>query len=96
MAPNRHRYRIARTLRRSRTIAGGLLMFAGTLGGIFSDAVSVALDAATQFAALAPVAGLAAALGVETKAAMTGLALAGLALSVFARLHDAHTGANTR
>jgi hypothetical protein len=83
---------ITRTLRRSRTISGALLTFAGTIGSIFADAVSVVMDAATQFTMLAPVAGIAAALGLDTKATMVGLALSGLALSVFARLNDAMKG----
>ena len=87
---------VANAFRRSRTISGALLTFGATVGGIFSDAVSVAMDAATQFSMLAPIAGIAAALGLETKTTMTGLALAGLAMSMFARLHDAHTGANVK
>lgn len=95
MAP-RNRKAISRTVRRSRTISGALLTFAGTIGGIFSEAVSVAMQAAGEFAALAPIAGLAAAMGLGTKTTMASLAFAGLALSVYARLHDASTGSNPK
>jgi hypothetical protein len=87
---------VARTLRRSRTISGALLTFAGTIGGIFHEAAQVAMQAATEFAALAPVAGLAAAMGVDTKTTMASLAFAGLALSVYARLDDAAKGKNPK
>jgi hypothetical protein len=53
-------------------------------------------QAATEFAALAPIAGLAAAMGMDTKTTMAGLAFAGLAVSVFARLDDAAKGHNTK
>jgi uncharacterized iron-regulated membrane protein len=87
---------VASTLRRSRTISGALVTFAGTVGGIFSEAVSTAMQAAGEFAALAPMVGLGTALGIETKTLMLALALTGLVISIFARLDDARTGANTK
>lgn len=92
----RKRGAVTKAVRRSRTISGALVTFGATIGGVFSEAVSVAVKAAAEFATLAPVVSLGTALGLETNSVMLSLALAGIAMSVFARLDDAAKGHNTR
>jgi hypothetical protein len=88
--------RIARALLRSRTIFGSLLTLVSVIAGFCNDAVAVALDAAAQVTMLAPVAGLCAQLGLDTRNVTFGLAVAGITLALFARLDDARTGANSK
>jgi hypothetical protein len=92
----RRRKNVAHAMRRSRTIRGGLMTLAGTLAAFFNDAVAVALDAAMQATALAPLVGLGAQLGIDTQKVGFSVAVAGIALSMFARFHDASTGSNAK
>jgi len=94
---NKPRHRpVASTVRRSRTILGALSALGASLGAFFHEAVSVAVQAASEFALLAPVASLGAALGLETRTVMLSLAVAGIGLSMYARLHDAAKGVNAK
>jgi hypothetical protein len=87
---------VARTFRRSRTVFGSLLGLLGLVATFSNDAVQLALDAAAQFSALAPIVGIATALGIEPRTVTFGMGVAGFALAMFARLNDAHTGANQK
>lgn len=87
---------IATALKSSRTIFSTLSAAGAFLAYIYQEAIEIALAAAAQFDALAPVAKVLAALGISVAGGALILAFASLAGGVFARLHDAHSGANAK
>jgi hypothetical protein len=94
--PTLRRRAVVRVVRRSRTIFGSLTALGATIAGIFNEAVSVALEAAAQLTMLAPVVSVGTALGLETRTVTAGIAVAGIALALFARLDDAARGAHPK
>lgn len=88
--------RIGHAVRRSRTIGGALLAIVGTIAHGFNEALGVALQAANEFAMLAPLVGLGTALGFELQRVTFWLAIGGGLAAIATRLHDASTGANTK
>jgi hypothetical protein len=90
------RKRIANAVKRSRTVFGSLAATGAMVAHVWSEAVSIMLEAATQLSAMAPVVALTTALGIDVKRATLWLAISGIALSVFARLDDAAKGHNAR
>lgn len=87
---------LRKTLKSSRTISGLLTTFAATVGGIFKEAIGIAMAAASQIEVMAPVATVLSNLGFTTERVLYALAIAGLAWAAFARLDDAHKGANVK
>jgi hypothetical protein len=86
------RRRVARAAKRSRTIFGVLVAFAGTVAQVFQDAVVVVLGAAKEIEQLQPAIQVATGLGITPARALFGITIAGLALSLFAKLDDEAKG----
>jgi hypothetical protein len=90
------RKRVAKAVKRSRTIFGSLGAAGALVAHVWNEAISAAMEAASQVALMGPVVGLATHLGLDVKQTTFWLALGCLALSVFARLDDARTGENSK
>ena len=83
---------VTATAKNSRTVFGALAAMGATVAGYFQDAVGVVLDAAKELDALAPAAKVAAALGMTPARVTFAIAVAALAMVIFARLDDARKG----
>jgi putative chitinase len=87
---------VARAVHSSRTVFGALAALGATIGGFFQDAVAIVVEAAGQIEMLAPAVKVATALGFTVQRVAFGVAIAALALVIFARLDDARKGANVK
>ena len=83
---------VTATVQNSRTVFGALAALGATVAGYFKDAVAIVMDAARELDALAPAVKVASGLGLSVANVTFTLAVAAIALVIFARLDDARKG----
>lgn len=84
---------IAKTVQSSRTVFGTLL---AAIGVVLVEAKEVIAEAANQIVSLAPAREILGNLGLSATRIATVITVAGLGYAIYARLHDAKTGANVK
>lgn len=84
---------IAKTVQSSRTVFGTLL---AAIGVVLVEAKEVIAEAANQIVSLAPAREILGNLGLSATRIATVITVAGLGYALYARLHDAKTGANVK
>lgn len=84
------------TVQASKTIFGALAALGASVAGFFKDAIEVVLEAAKEMDVLAPAAKVASALGLTVPRVTFGIAIAALALVLYARIDDAAKGKDVK